>query len=246
MLVEMVLHLFKIAASSLTLLGFCSHSCSTSCTWEKASRVLNSRCPVHGVWGETKQDSSAVVHGNCDQEFMGIFQRYERRKGEVHGKEPVQWGMWTVKAFGFLLDFQRIGPKNAIWGLCRCNCKNYLLLLTHRWVFQSIQLLWRVSRKGRQNHSWQYFADGNWRIAVESSNPPMLTEDLAVILNWLGFAWPKHRIQQVLSQVEMPCKTQRFWKHHCIYQIYRIISYIWINIYIYANRDVRRPDSTVF
>ena len=108
------------------------------------------------------------------------------------------------------------------------------LLLTHRWVFQSIQLLWRVSRKGRQNHSWQYFADGNWRIAVESSNPPMLTEDLAVILNWLGFAWPKHRIQQVLSQVEMPCKTQRFWKHHCIYQIYRIISYIWINIYIYT------------
>ena len=48
---------------------------------------------MHGVSGETKQDLSAVVHGNCDQEFMGIFQRYERRKGEVHGKESVQWGM---------------------------------------------------------------------------------------------------------------------------------------------------------
>ena len=93
-----------------------------------------------------------------------------------------------------------------IFGVYAVVIAKTFLLLTHRWVFQSIQLLWKVSRKGRQNHSWQYFAFGNWRIAVESSNPPMLTQDLAVILNWLGFAWPKHRIQQVLSQVEMPCK----------------------------------------
>eukprot|EP00434_Breviolum_minutum_P028452 symbB.v1.2.025170.t1/scaffold2430.1/size88086/5 len=60
------------------------------------------------------------------EEFMGIFQRYERRKGEVHGK------------------------------------------------------------------------------------------DLAVILNWLGFAWPKHRIQQVLSQVSTSSTGSRMDPHSFI------------------------------
>lgn len=133
-----------------------------------------------------------------------------------------------------------------IFGVYAVVIAKTFLLLTHRWVFQSIQLLWKVSRKGRQNHSWQYFAFGNWRIAVESSNPPMLTQDLAVILNWLGFAWPKHRIQQVLSQVEMPCK--KIWNRQdaaileasLYYQIYRIISYI-LYIYKYISINPLKP-----
>lgn len=61
----------------------------------------------------------------------------------------------------------------------------------------------------------------------------MLTQDLAVILNWLGFAWPKHRIQQVLSQVEMPRRSDFgsitvLSRSIVSYRIYYIYKYIYI------------------